>query len=580
MPEETDKLFAANTTVAKIGSKIRTGFESAPGVATLQGLRMSPTGTAPVMLIGQRLRDDWWQKFPVLPAMVSSFSQIATSREWTVTGRPRVANRALERLNNAVYVDYNGQIYQGWSAFTGRRIVDWLMLGVNGMIIPNDSAPIQYVDPIEVTHQPDRERPRVLTSKSIPEWRDFYYQEKYWSNKQMFFNYYLPYGFSGAVMAPLIPAIPMARLLYLVQQHDMASVDGRKIKDIFMVPDDNVASALTNALQSYEAMLSGSFDPEKHGIPIVAMNKRGGFSEGEKVEDAIALLGISKVPDDVDRDTLWDTAAIEFSSLAGMQVTEWWHIKSGANNRSTERVNQERGRTKGPNYYCRQDQRFLNNAGILGRAHFAYVEEVDIQAQKDRAEVMLRLSEAVKNLQEAAGMVISPRALIRWLQYLGVFPTDDYLIDEIMVLNEDPVKPADMVDRPIEELLAEQERRDREQIAEREMEDAELAAEKQRLLVEAQQSQSTPQEQEAQRSIMRLVEEIDYARSIQQRPIPEYGEITVDQNGNVLEYRRAVYPVSKMIELEVQQELQQELVTPDDIDTIVDDAFSSVLTTI
>lgn len=594
MPEEA-LLYEATSAVARVGQKIRTGLVPAPGVSSLNSITMREYGarTLPIYVIGQKLRDDWWQKFPVLPSLVSSFVQVAVSREWTITGKPRVASRALERLNTAAYVDWYGQLYEGWSQFSARRIIDWLMLGVNGMIVPNGLAPIQYVDPMEVQHTPRTSRPRVLTSRTVPEWTDYTYNSAEWSNRQIFFNYYLPYGYIGAVMAPLIPAVPLARLLYLVEQHDMASVDGRKIKDIFLVADDNVSDALTQALQNYVSMQTGEFDPEKHGIPIVAMNKRGGFSEGEKVADSISLLGISQIPEGLDRAQLYDFAAVEFSALTGMQVTEWWHIKTGANNRATERVNQERGRTKGPNFYCRQDQRFINNSGILGNAHFAYVEEVDIQAQKDKAEVMLRLSEAVKNLQEAVGMAISPRSLIRWLQQMGVFPTDDYLIDDIIMLNEDPVKPSDMVDRPIEDILADQEREDREKQIEREMEDAELAAEKQRLLIEAQQEATSDEEAEteaeaeaededdereteAARSILRLVHEIEYSRALENPPIPEYGHVRLNQDGNVIEYRRPVYPVLKMVEREVREELLNIHVTPQDLEDVASTVFSEV----
>lgn len=575
MPEE--QLYEAKTSIAldKLGRLLRNGLIPAPGVASLNNIQLSSVNKGtPIMLVGERLRDSWWQKFPMIPALVSSFSQIATSREWTITGRPRTAGQALERLNKALYIDTYGMVYEGWSQFTGRRIIDWLMLGVNGMFVPTSTAPIQYVDPIEVTHKPSKQRPRYVTTKGTPEWKDYYYLDEWWSNKQLFFNQYLPFGYHGATMAPLVPAIPLARLLYLVQQHDMSSVDGRKVKDIFLVADDNVALALIQALQDYADMQTGVPNTDRHGIPIVAMNKRGGFGEGEKVADAIALLGISTIPEGLDRDILVDTAAIEFSAMVGMQVTEWWHIKSGANNRSTERVNQERGRTKGPNFYCRQDQRFLNNSGILGKVHFAYVEEVDIQAQKDRAEVMLRLSEAVKNLQEALGLAISPRAMIRWLQQLGVFPTDDYLVDEIIMLNEDPVKPADMVNTSIEELLAAQEERDRQKQAERELQEAELNAEKQTIMLQAQQqAAATPQEEQAQRSLVDFIREVEYYRSFQPTPVPEYGHVTLNQEGHVIEYRRPIYPVTKLIEKELAVEIDNIDDYVDELNGLVDNLF-------
>lgn len=573
MPEETDRVYNPTATLARVGEKLRTGIVPAPGVSTLSVLDMKQRGNKylPISVVGKMLRDSWWQKFPLLPALVSSFMQIATSREWTVTGEPRRAARAVERLNTTVYVDTYGQLYEGWSAFAARRVIDWLMLGVNGMIVPNKVSPVQYIDPLEVQFIPQENRPRVLTGKGIPKWEDYYYQEDYWDNTQIFFNHYMPYGSLGAIMAPLVPVIPLARLLYLVQQHDQASVDGRRIKDIFVVADDNIRDALEQALHDYIAMYSGE-DPEKHGIPMVALNKRGGFAEGEKVEDHIGLLGISNIPESLDREYLYDYAAIEFSALTGMQVTEWYHIKSGATNRATERVNQERGRTKGPNYFCRQDQRFINNSKILNRTHFAYVEEVDIQAQKDKAEVMLRLSEAIKNLNDSVGVALSPRSLVRWLQHLGVFPTDDYLIDDIMQLTEDPTKPQDMVDDDLETLLEQQERRDRERQVEREMEDAQLAADKQRLLIAAQAeaggSAQSQDEQNAQRSILRFIQEVEYARSLEVRPLPEYGDVTVNSDGLIVDRRVSIYPVAKLVEQVVKDELTTEYAEPD-LDAVV-----------
>lgn len=577
MPDSADKLYDASSSLAHIGSRIRTGIIPAPGVYTLNKTAMQRRGLSPAISIGEYLRDDWWQKFPLLPGLVSSFIQIATSREWTVTGKPRLANKAVERLNGVVYVDNYGQLYEGWSALIARLVIDWLMLGINGIIVPNENALIQYIDPAEVVHNPGKNiRPRVITGNSIPVWKDYTYLNQEWSNKQIFFNYYAPYGYLGAMMAPLVPAIPLARLLYLVQQHDMSSVDGRKVKDIFLVADDNIKNELVKALRDYADMYTEA-DPEKHGIPIIALNKRGGFSERERVEDHIAMLGISKVPEGLERNDLWDQAAIEFSALTGMQVSEWYHVKSGADNRATERVNQERGRTKGPNYFNRQNQRFINSTGILGKTLFQYVEEVDVQAQKDKAEVMLRLSEAVKNLTEAVGIAISARSLIRWLQHLGVFPTDDYLIDDILQVNEDPVKPSDMVSRPIEELLAEQEARDRQKQIDRELEDAELNAEKQRLLIEAQQAAAPPEneeEEQAVRSVIKFVQAVHQARTLETRAIPDYGEVVVNSDGHIIDSRRVVYPVAKLVEAEIEEELVAEYVdASSELDRVVQESF-------
>jgi hypothetical protein len=144
-----------------------------------------------------------------------------------------------------------------------------------------------------------------------------------------------------------------------------------------------------------------------------------------------------------------------------------------------------------------------------------------------------------------------------------------------------------MVDRPIEQLLAEQEARDRQKQIDREMEDAQLAADKQRLLIEAQQSASsdsndseeeddepTQQERTAQRSILRFVREVQYARSLEARPVPDYGDVTVDQRGMIVEQRRPVYPVVKLVEQDIEQELVKDYVDVfSEIHRVVDESL-------
>ena len=77
MPDSSDdRVYSPTQAVAKIGKQLRTGFVPAPGVHTLSGLniRNATTGGLPNFYIGQRLRDDWWQKFPLLPALVRRVS--------------------------------------------------------------------------------------------------------------------------------------------------------------------------------------------------------------------------------------------------------------------------------------------------------------------------------------------------------------------------------------------------------------------------------------------------------------------------------------------------------------------------
>lgn len=511
-----------------------------------------------------RLRDEWLQDLPLMPAITNVFIQTAVSREWTVTGTPRRASRAVEKLNGATHIDYYGRRHYGWSEFSARRVLDWLTVGEVAMIVPwinkssGNRGPIQYVDPSEVRFNGSRPDRRVITSDQTPSSGTFMYDERDWRDDEIFFNHINPVGGSGMFNAPLMAAVPICRLLWLINEHDSASLDGRRLRDIIIAADDNMRDALIEAYITAAALWSG-FDAEKHGIPVVAANKAGGFSAGEKVEDLYHILGLSNIPESYDRETATLDAANYLSGLLGMDLRSWYSDPRGTN-RALERVNQERARVKGPAYFCRSEQRHINRSGFLGRVHFAYVEETDVSVEKSKAEVVKTMAEAVEKLSVAVGDVVSGQAMLTYLKRMGVFLEDFDLVDEIVTMDERPVQPDDMVDTNLDALIAEQQAKEKESQKQRELENAELERDKQKII-----NQATEQSPEVQRAVRRFVDAVHIARMAAPVPIPDYGQVTVNRDGLIVEHRRPVYPVAKTIAHSI------ELPPPTDFDSLSED---------
>lgn len=558
----------------------RTGFTYVPGSPVVK-VRRNKLGYK----MAQMMRDEWLPQYPLLPGAVSAFIQQSVSREWTVTGTPRRAAQAVDILNDTEYIGADETHYYGWDDFQMRRIMDWLTLGVNAFVVPwigrGDSKRrgiLQYVDPVEVTALTPKGKARMIKGRRPTKEKRWQYDEEKLMDEEIFFSHFRPVA-GGMHFGPLVSAIPTARLLWLVREYDSAALDGRKIRDIILTADPHIRDALIEAVLKVAALWAGEADPSKHGVPIVSVNKTGGFGVGQKVSDMIHILGLANIPEAYDRDTAYFNAANEFSGLLGIQMRSWFSDPRGTN-RALEQVNQERQRVQGPAYYCRQDQRVINRSGILGRTHFAYVEEVDVSFEQTRANILKTYAEGLEKLQTVLGTVVSPRSFLTYLQRLGLFLNDADLVEDILTLSDQIVKPQDMVDKPIDKLIDEQRERDQGVAAEEQMADAEAEGEAEGRKESKRQEfapegpEPTAAEQQVQRTANLLAH---YMRGMPDKLyIPKRDEVVVDRSGNILERRRAVFPVAKVVQRQDQDKVDQQLENRDQHATAIEEDFNAL----
>jgi len=529
---------------------LRSVFAGGIMVMPGQGVR---TRNADTMAHGKKLRDEWMWQFPILPGAVMTYLQAAVSREWTVTGTPRRAARAVETLNDTRFMDYYGDIHYGWQAFQSRRVMDWLCLGTTAMVYPRTRGGgrgyLQYADPTEFvrTGVIPRQEDRILRKYDRPRMSQVTYLNRKWRADELYQNYAVPAGGGGGFGSPLLGILPSARLAYLIREHDQARADGRKLRDIFVVADETMRDSLWDAIITNLKLWNGGSVTE-HGIGIVAAMAEGSLNDTVDVNKLFSRFGLADVPEDLDRADFWLDYANEIAALLGLPLRTFWTPMGSSSNRSVEKVAQERSRRVGPSYYILAEERHLNYSGILGdRVRFQFVEEADTQLLKDRADIAYQYAQAVEKLK-ASIPELSGRAMMNWLQQLMVLPNDEDLLAEISTLSESPVQVEDMIDGDIEEMLetqAEQNRQD-ELDAELEAQEAQLSLQHQ--YTPAPSSNSNKKAVAEFRDTLSAIGE--YMRSNRQAQPLDYGEVKLDGNGLILESRSRTFHVSGLLATE------------------------------
>ena len=402
----------------------------------------------------QQVRDNDLYEFPLLPQAVKTFMEIASSREWTVTGRPRAASRAVEKLNRAVYVDMNGVVHESWQEFVQREVLDWLIFGKSFFLVPRLATgrrrvwgAINYVDPAEVVMGFPKipvNGNRVIgnyRTSALHNQKLYIYDERTWGYDEMFVHTALPT--STSAVGPVLMLIPSAMLLYYLREHDTVNLDGRKLRDIFLTVDDNMRDALAQAM-SAAASFAGGFDPTKQGIPVVSLNLLGSIAAQTKIADLIHRIGLSEVPDGLDREDLWLRIANEISGALGLPLRVWYEDPRGTN-RSLERVTQERSRVKGPAYFNRSLERLINNGRFLGNVRFNFAEEQDPSIERVRADIVETWAKAINYLYATFGGVIDLSVLWQILQRNGLVFDDPFLQQQLVTMDGSPVTSRDML---------------------------------------------------------------------------------------------------------------------------------------
>lgn len=546
------------------------GMINVPG----RGVRMK---NATTLKHGQALRDEWLWQFPILPGAVMTYIQAAVSREWTVTGTPRRAARAVETLNETRYMDATGEIHFGWQALQTRRVMDWLCLGKTAMVYPRTRGGgrgyLQYADPTEfiLTGDMPSHADRILSKRTKPPMTNTVYLNRRWRSDELLVNYAVAAGGAGMFGSPLLGILPSARLAYLIREHDQARADGRKIRDIFIVADEDMRDSLWDAIITNLKLWNGGSVTE-HGVPIVAATTAGGLADNIDVSKLFARLGLADIPDDLNRSEFWLDYANEIAALLGLSLRTFWSPQGQSSNRAVEKVAQERARRVGPSYYILSEERHLNYSGILGdRVRFQFIEEADTQLLKDRAAIAYQYAQAVEKLK-ASIPELSGRALMNWLQQLMVLPNDEDLLAEISTLSESPVQVEDMIDGDVETMIAEEAEANREA-------EIEAGIEAQEAQFELQERHAIPtpaQDQEEAKTHFR--EEIGaiarYMRSVRQMSVPDYGEVVLGRDGKILESRARTYHVGGLLALEKSMETDYDYIDADTYEDQVEDLIS------
>lgn len=369
-------------------------------------------------------------ELPMLPQVIYIFQELAATREWAISGKPRAVPKTVDLINNARTYDPNtGYIHRGFEQFIRRRCVDHNVLGRTAFSVRNldskSDAIFEYIDPLKLSFQ----RVSYQVDRPVhPEdkvWR--YFSQFEYRDKEIFLNHPFPVG-TNFFMSPLLMVYSTALLAWLLGQHDMASLDGRKIRDMFLV-DTGLYDAIEEGLKVQAALWAGG-NPADLGLPIVEVNN----AAGRKLADMVFQLGLSKVPDNFNRKDFDFWYANQLSATFGVALRHFFSSEENSN-RATEIVQEQRQQQKGPAAFIRSEQRMINASGLMSvyasdlhPCRFTFVEEVDTATMKDKAETLERNARAISMVMKSLGATVDLDSYTAWMQSLGVLPPEVKLI--------------------------------------------------------------------------------------------------------------------------------------------------------
>lgn len=462
---------------------------------------------------GREVRDTWLWKYNILPGAVLVFQQMCSGREWRVSGSARGVARTVEWLNNTVTYNYNGIVEYGFEQYLKRRVLDYLCVGRTSFIVENDpTSPLRYADPSRL----------IFNFEPRQYWYDAYTEQQY-SVNEVFVHHPVPIGGAGNFIAPITPVLSTAQLDWLINEHDKAATDGRKIRDIIVTGNRELALSMQEGIQKSLELWSGA-DPTKNGVPIVFLEA---IVQGVKVSDMIHRIGIANIPENFDRQGFEFKYVNEISAHLGLALRHFWNSEK-ATNRALEEVQEARQSQKGPSSFVRTEQRLLNDSGVLKRfgrnIKFGFIEEVDLQSRKVNAEVLKLYAEGLNIFSTVFNGVVNGDAFLAWLQSEGILPPDLELVTDLNTIENSDQMPVPQGEN--------------ETIQEGDISPTPISTGK--------------------------------SKSVDL----DYDEIVMDQNGKVVDRRRKVVTVEKIIEREISQDPQlfQKV-----YDSIIPDTFEKLL---
>ncbi len=457
---------------------------------------------------GQAIRDQYVWEFPILPGALYTYQQMASGRELKVSGFAKGVSRTIEWLQAAETKTYDGTTYVGFEDFLKRRVLDYLCVGRTALAAPAD-GPLEYLDPCRLSFD--------LHNRT---WRDLLYNRTF-AEQDVVINHPIPVGSSGAFMSPLAFLIPTAMLAWLVREHDKAAVDGRKLREVIIVQGKELADNLADAIEQMIQLYSGA-DVTKAGVPVVYVDGAQDGSGGKlPVQDLIGRIGISEIPDKFDRAGFQFEYVNEIAAALGISLRHFWNSEK-ATNRALEEVQEARQASKGPSSYVRTEQSILNRPHLLKRfgsnIRMAFIEEVDVQSRIANAGVLKSYAESAAIINTLAPGMINLDALFGWLQ------GDDILPSDVEILNPN------WKDSP--------------------------QAKAQTQTMETTGKIGTPgQNGEVQRGMNQqpgtmVQKDLNYADFDE----IQYGEISMDMNGRIIERRNKPFTVEKMLADELRRD--------------------------
>lgn len=382
------------------------------------------------------IRDKYMIEFPLLPDVILLYQQLASSREWQVTGKPRSTARAVEYLNESrTYDPKEGLEYIGFEDFQRRRVVDYLAVGRSAFLVENKGdyskqKYLQYLDPTYLSVQRNDKTYPPKDNERI--WR--YYRNNATVNdlfktKDVSISQPFPLGLSKYT-SPVLLIYSTALLAYLIELHDSNELDGRVIRKIYLI-NSMLKDAVKTAVQASAALHSGAQTAADLGAPVIPVNN----PTGSPLKDQIATLSLSELPENFDRKNFEEKYANMLSAVFGIPLRHFWQMSGAGSNRAAEIVQEARAQLKGPAAYVRSEQRLLNEAGIFEifrsqgvTPRFTYVEEVDLATKKANIDVVLKGAMAAEKLKATFGDAISPEGYLSLMQYVGAIPYELELI--------------------------------------------------------------------------------------------------------------------------------------------------------
>lgn len=396
-----------------------------------------------ILNYGQSIRDQFVWEFPILPGAVYTYQQMASGRELKVSGFAKGVSRAIEWLQAAETRSFEGLVFKGFEDFEKRRVLDYLCVGRTVYAAPED-GPLEYLDPTRLSFN--------LQQRT---WQDTLYGRTF-KESEVFVNHPIPVGASGAFMSPLAFIMPTAMLAWLIREHDKASADGRKLRDVIVVQGEELATQIKSAIEQMIEFWSGA-DPSKNGVPVVHTDIETNGTGGVATQDLIARIGISEIPQGFDRQGFQFEYVNEIAAALGISLRHFWNSER-ATNRALEEVQEARQAQKGPSSYVRTEQRLFNQSGMLKRfgsnVRMAFIEEVDVQSRKTNAEVLKLYADSAMTISKIAPGLINLEALFGWLQSDDILPSDIEILNanwKNVMTNPDSLPTADGTEAGIEQ---------------------------------------------------------------------------------------------------------------------------------